>query len=294
MSVLQHVSADTPPEAIVDIIRRDGACIVDDLVSTDLLDQLSSEIQPYVESTPTGDNDFGGTFTSRTGGLAGRSAAARRLIMHPLILAVGKSVLAETATMQLMNTEIISIGASETVQPLHRDQDVWNYPFPPGYEPEFSVMWPLNSDFTEENGATALVLGSHRGQRSKFDDEEIQQAVMRRGSVLIWTGSLYHGGSANRSDTVRQGVNIAYALGWLRQEENQFLAVPPDVAAGLDEDLLRLMGYERPTLGLGNAVDRSHPLGVFKPDLARPGVIDLTELDAQHYAFIAASVPADS
>jgi ectoine hydroxylase-related dioxygenase (phytanoyl-CoA dioxygenase family) len=277
MSPVTRLSATATPEDVALCMHRDGACIVENLVPTQLLDQISFEIQPYVDKTPPGNIDEVGLVTTRTGGLAGRSPAARELIMHPLILAVGKLVLAKTDAMQLMNTEIISIGASETAQPLHRDQDVWGYPFPPGYEPEFSVMWPLNTDFTVENGATRLVPGSHRtGARASFDDAEIERATMTRGSVLIWTGSVYHGGSANSSGVVRQGVNIAYAVGWVRQEENQYLAVPPEVATTLDDDLLRLMGYERPSPGSGNGVDRSHPLGVFRPELARPGEIDLT------------------
>jgi hypothetical protein len=277
MSPVARLAATATPEEIALCIYRDGACIVEDLAPTELLDQISFEIQPYVDKTPPSNTTFGGLATTRTGGLAGRSPAARQLITHPLILAVGKLVLAKTDAMQLMNTEIISIGDSETAQPLHRDQDVWPYPFPPGYEPEFSVMWPLNTDFTVENGATRLVPGSHRtGVRNSFDDAEIERATMSRGSVLIWTGSVYHGGSANTSGIVRQGVNIAYAVGWLRQEENQYIAVPPEVATTLDDDLLRLMGYERPSPGAGNGVDRSHPLGVFRPELARPGEIDIT------------------
>jgi ectoine hydroxylase-related dioxygenase (phytanoyl-CoA dioxygenase family) len=279
MSVLTHLPATATAEEIAAVIHRDGAVVVDDLVETTLLDQVSAEIQPYVDATPTGGNEFAGVVTSRTGGLAGRSAGARELIMNPLVLSVGKLVLADTKAMQLMNTEIISIGATETVQPLHRDQDAWPYPFPPGYEPEFSVMWPLNTDFTLDNGATRLVPGSHRtGARNTFEENEILQAEMTRGSVLIWTGSVYHGGGANRSGLVRQGVNIAYALGWLRQEENQYLAVPPEIATTLDDDLLRLMGYERPALSLGNAVDRSHPLSVFRPELAHPGETEIDDI----------------
>jgi ectoine hydroxylase-related dioxygenase (phytanoyl-CoA dioxygenase family) len=276
MSAIVRLSSEVSPEQVAQVIHLDGACIVEDLVPVELLDRVSEEIRPFVEKTPGGNTDFGGFVTRRTGGLAGRSRSARDLIMHPLILAAGKQILAETMAMQLMNTEIISIGPSETLQPLHRDQDAWPFPFPPGYEPEFSVMWPLNTDFTKENGATRLVVGSHRkGTIVNFDGMEVQQAVMRRGSVLLWTGSVYHGGGANHTSEIREGVNIAYAVGWLRQEENQYLAVPFDVAATLDDDLLRLMGYDKPAISLGNAADRSHPLGVFRPELAHPGAVDV-------------------
>ena len=274
MKSLQRVKSDATAEEVAGIVHVDGACVIEDLVDPGLLDQVAGEIMDHVEKTPGSNNDFGGMQTRRTGGLAGRSPGVRQLIMHPLILAAGKQIMAEAPSMQINNTEIISIGPGETLQPLHRDQDVWSYPFPPGFETEFSVMWPI-TDFTVENGATRLVLGSHRtGRRDSIPEEETQQATMTKGSVLIWTGSLYHGGGANQTDQVRHAVNLAYCLGWLRQEENQYLAVPHEVAATLDRELLELMGYARAGLGLGNAVDRSDPMGVFDPELSRPGFID--------------------
>ena len=85
---------------------------------------------------------------------------------------------------------------------------------------------------------------------------------MRKGSVLFYTGSVYHGGGANRSDAVRVGVNITYNLAWLRQEENQYLSVPFDVARTLPVDQLRLMGYARGAYALGYVDDLRDPLDV--------------------------------
>ncbi len=276
MKSLRRLGPDISPEQLALVVRTDGAAVIEDLVAPAVLDQVAQEILPYVEQTPTGNVSFAGLVTKRTGGLMGRSTTAReQLIMHPLILAAGQLVLAKSPSMQLMNTEVISIGAGEPAQPLHRDQDVWDFPFPPLYEPEFSVMWAM-SDFTEENGATRLILDSHRtGPVAAPDESQTQQATMRKGSVLMWTGSVYHGGSANRSSETRHGVNVAYALGWLRQEENQYLAVPPEVAATLPDDALKLMGYRRHGFALGNAVDRSEPLGVLRDGISRPGYVDL-------------------
>ena len=85
---------------------------------------------------------------------------------------------------------------------------------------------------------------------------------MGTGSVLFYTGALYHGGGANRSDEVRYGLNLTYNLAWLRQEENQYLAVPLDVARTLPEPLLRLMGYARGAYALGYVDDLRDPLDV--------------------------------
>ena len=293
MKTLERVTADTTADEVATIVHNDGACIIEDLVAPSLLEQVAAEVMEHVEKTPGSNNDFGGMQTRRTGGLAGRSPAVRQLLMHPLILGAGTKIMSEAPSIQINNTEIISIGPGETLQPLHRDQDVWAYPFPPGFEPEFSVIWPI-SDFTVENGATRLVLGSHRrGRRDAIPEEETQQATMSKGSVLIWTGSLYHGGGANKSDSVRHALNLAYCLGWLRQEENQYLAVPHEVAATLDPELLKLMGYARGGLGLGNAVDRGDPMGVFDPELLRPGFID-PNLIGEYRSASASAVPVVS
>ncbi len=277
MPVLIHVPATTPVEEIARIVLRDGAVIVDDVVDPSVLDQVSVEMQPFIENTNHGNSTIAGRQTRRTGGLCGRSAGARELIMHPLVRGVMANVITDSKGYQLINTEIITIEGGESPQPLHRDQDIWPYPFPPGYETMCSMMWPLNSDYTHLNGATRVIPGSHKtGYRSSFDDAEIVQAEMTRGSVLFWTGSVYHSGAANKSDLPRQGVMCSYGVGWLRQEENQYLAVPPEAAKDLDDEVLRMMGYERPNQSIGNAVDRSHPLGVFRPELANPGQNDLS------------------
>ena len=81
-------------------------------------------------------------------------------------------------------------------------------------------MWAL-TDFTADNGATHIRPGT-----SAMDDDEAAvvttiQAEMGRGSVLFYDGKVLHGGGADAGDQVRRGVNITYAVGWVRQEENR-------------------------------------------------------------------------
>ena len=120
-------------------------------------------------------------------------------------------------------------------------------------------------DFTEKNGATRVIPGSHRAEdRLRFGPDETEPAEMSRGSVLFYTGALYHGGGANRSDRPRWGCNITYNLAWLRQEENQYLTTPLDVARELDTDLLRVMGYQRGAYALGYIDDVRDPLDLLR------------------------------
>jgi ectoine hydroxylase-related dioxygenase (phytanoyl-CoA dioxygenase family) len=133
----------------------------------------------------------------------------------------------------------------------------------PGREAMINCMWAVD-DFTAENGATLLVLGSHKWPRDRRPEaHEITQGEMPKGSVLIYFGSLLHGGGANCTARPRTGIVISYCLGWLRQAENQYLAVPPDIARTLPDELQRLLGYfvHEPNLG---CVEGEDPIRLLK------------------------------
>jgi len=136
-------------------------------------------------------------------------------------------------------------------------------------------MWAM-TDFTEENGATRVIPGSNRFEdRKQFGNDDTEPAEMEAGSVLFYTGSLYHGGGANRSDAVRFGLNITYAVAWLRQEENQYLSVPREIARDLPVPLLRLMGYARGAYALGYVDDLRDPIEVVRPGAGAEGFGEL-------------------
>ncbi len=158
-------------------------------------------MRPFLEATPTGPDDFSGNRTRRTGSLIARSPACRELVMHPLVLGTVGTFLGHATNFQLHLTQAIAIGPGESAQPIHRDQWAFDFfPFPPGYEVQCNFIWAL-TDFTEENGATRVVPGSNLGEdRMSFGPDDTEPAEMSRGSVLCYSGSVYHGGGANRSD----------------------------------------------------------------------------------------------
>lgn len=265
---IEHLSADAPPKTMADLLRRDGAVIVDDVLSRPEADALERELKPFIDNTAFGPDDFSGHRTKRTGGLVARSPKCREIVMHPAILAAAGDLLSHATSFQLHLTQVIAIGPGEPAQMIHRDQWAFDFfPFPKGYEVQFNTIWAL-TDFTEENGATRVIPGSnHLEDRLKFQEADTIPAEMRRGSVLLYNGSVYHGGGANRSQKTRIGVNITYNLSWLRQEENQYLAVPFEIAKTLPVDLLKLIGYRRGAYALGYVDDLRDPLDVIRPDL---------------------------
>jgi ectoine hydroxylase-related dioxygenase (phytanoyl-CoA dioxygenase family) len=227
------------------------------------MDQVLSETEPYLSATSGGRSDFLGHRTRRIGALVARSPSARSLITNPTVLDVLDLTLADHgSTFQLDLTQLIDIGPGEPAQMIHRDQWAFDhYPFPIGFEAEIGTMWAA-TDFTEEMGATRLIVGSQRWEEEPetIDPSLTTGAVMAKGSVLFYVGSIFHGGGANNSGVHRIGINIGYSLGWLRQEENQYLACPPDTARTLPEGLLRLMGYQRGSFALGYVDDMRDPV----------------------------------
>ena len=238
-----------------------------------LLQRIESELRPYLDATPTGPDDFSGDRTRRTGSLIARSPGCRELVMHPLALGTARTFLGHATNIQLHLTQAIAIGPGETPQPIHRDQWAFDFfPFPAGYEVQCNTIWAL-TDFTEENGATRVVVGSNlQEDRLSFGPDDTEPADMARGSVLFYSGSVYHGGGANRSDATRIGLNITYNVAWLRQEENQYLSVPREVAETLPTDLLRLMGYDRGAYALGYIDDLRDPIEAVRPGIGTVGV----------------------
>lgn len=231
------------PEAIADAIANEGVAVIHGVAEDTLVEGLARELEPYLERVPFSNGYFMGRRTKRTSRLIAKSPTSRSLALHPLVLEIVDRLLRDHCyNVQLHSTTAIRIHAGETAQTLHRDDNV--FPFRhPGPPSVINVIWALE-DFTTSNGGTRVVPRSHTwdDERKPSEDEAVI-AVMPRGSALLFDTAVYHGGGANRSNTTRASVLFAYSLGWLRQLENQFLAVPRELARTLPSELCELIGY---------------------------------------------------
>lgn len=258
MPELRHLPATASTEDVLKVIAEDAAVIIDGLISPELLNRVRTEIMPYVDATPPGRDEFTGHLTTRTGALVARSPACRELVADTLVTGATQSFLAPFCDrFQLHLTQVIRIKPGQPAQVLHRDRLAWGGFVQRSIEPQLNTIWAI-TDFTKENGATRVVPGSHLWEDGRqASEDEITYAEMKAGSVILYTGSVIHSGGANVSDGDRIGINITYSLGWLRQEENQYLSCPPEIAATLPEEMQRLIGY---SMG-------SYALGYFSPPL---------------------------
>ena len=251
MPALTHFDRQAPPGEILQSLRDDGACIIDSLIEEPEVKALRRELDPHIEATPNGRDEFTGHLTTRTGGLVVRSGACRDLVQHPVALRLCDDFLLEYCERYHLHlAQVIRIRPGESAQSLHRDRWAWGTHLA-HVEPQLNTLWAL-TDFTAANGATRVVPGSTRWEEArKPQPEETARAEMSPGSVLFYTGSVFHSGGANTTEADRIGLNITYSLGWLRQEENQYLSVPPEHAKELDPELQRLIGYTMGQYALG-------------------------------------------
>ena len=247
---LQYFETDANSGDVVAALKRDGAAIVINQVSNEIADAIRSELRkPFDTQGRSDESDFNGYKTLRASGILRWAPTSPEVVAHPRVMEVCDSVLLEHCmNYRIGSLTAIEIHPGETNQYLHTDGGI--YPFRiPGMQLQVSAMWALD-DFTAENGATCVVLGSHRekyqnrlGAAEKKREYDTAQAVMSKGSVLFYMGTTLHGGGANRSSATRTGLINTYALGWLRQEENQYLNVPREIADRHSKEIRDLMGY---------------------------------------------------
>lgn len=260
---LKRLKAPASVDDVVAALRADGAVVIEDLVGEELLDAFMAELQPYLDITPAGEGGFIGGSTRRCGAIFAKAMTSAQMVQLPPLLEVVESVLGVEKrvgrvnpriykpNIQVSTTQCIHIMPGQAAQPLHRDDGVHHNPHP-GPEVELNTMYAI-SDFTRENGATRLIPGSHLWDDDREPTEEdTVPAEMRRGSVLMWLGSVWHGGGANTTtDQSRTGVVFGYAQGHLRQEENQYLVVPLETVRKYPPRIRDLLGYRVQLPGCG-------------------------------------------
>jgi len=241
-------------------LMRDGYVIVERALSDDKCDAVRAECRRLLGAA--GRNAFEGFKTQRLYNVLAKSRVFDDLIDHPRLLALLDHLFEPNYL--LSQAQAINIHPGEEAQQLHFDDSFYKIPRP---RPALaaSVIWAIDA-FTPENGATAIVPGSHTwdGATMPTPDQTIP-CVMPAGSMVVFLGTSWHGGGANRSPRDRLAFTNQYCAPWLRTQENFFLEVPREIVRTLRPAIQSLLGYSvyPPFMGM---VDSMHPKRVLMDD----------------------------
>jgi hypothetical protein len=245
-------------DEVISVMGRDGGVIVEDYLPASIIDELKADLLPEIAARSTGGDNFTGTSTRRMSALFAKTRRVADVALHPLLLGAaehfvnepivygsGEHARAVRPGLRIGASQLIQIGPGESAQPLHRDHWAmcWRYP-DYGRQVRVQVMLAI-SDFTEENGATQVVPGSHRWSEDRLaDPREAVSAEMKSGSALLFLGSTHHGGGTNRSrGEFRTGLTTGFDSAAVRQEENMYLALDAATVRSYPEQIQRLLGW---------------------------------------------------
>lgn len=247
----------------LDRIQTSGYSIIEGLIDADLIAAIKAELAPFLKRELMGRNNFEGFDSERVYALLAKAPAVAQLVEHPTIVALLDQLLEPT---YLLSANLaINVHPDETPQPFHAD----HASLPHGDRTDtngISVIWALDN-FTEDNGATEIIPGSHLWtHRQPGESSEIVKVIMPAGSAVVFHGSLYHRGGANWSSSTRLAITPQYCQPWLRQLENMVLAVPPQVAGQYSERIQSMLGYSIREPGFMGYVDGVHPRRLIQSD----------------------------
>lgn len=257
MTDLTRLPGTASLDAVVDVIERDGGVIVKDFVPPALIAELKKDLLPEIAACSVGRDEFSGFKTRRMSALFAKSRRVADIVTHPLLLGAaehfvnrpivygsGQYARSVRPGLRIGAAQLIQIGPGQGAQPLHRDHWAMLWRSDYGRQVRVQIMLAV-SDFTEENGATQVVPGSHLWSEERVADPgEAVSATMPSGSALLFVGSTHHGGGTNRTaDMYRTGLTTGFDSAAVRQEENMYLALSPDVVKSYPEQIQRLLGW---------------------------------------------------
>src|ERR1700733_12368453 len=265
MPSIPVVSANDSSAKVVACLERDGAVVVSGVIDRAVRDSILRELAPHLEvvdpdasinkvyEADGGTSNFYPGKTKRITALVARSETFRTFVTHPLMLSACDAILKPNCLhYQVHATAALKIGPGAREQVLHREEDPYQFFKVPRPRMILASMWAI-TDFTEANGGTKIVPGSHLWPADRAArPDEVVAAEMPAGLGLLWMGGGAPGGGGERTDEWRYGIFLSYSLGWIRQEENQYIDVPHEVARTLSKQVRDLVGYKM-HLGIGYA-----------------------------------------
>ena len=272
MTSLPTLSPEAPLDDIHTALMAEGVVVIPELIPSADCDAIKDALAPFLKMEKPGRNPFEGHLTERVYALLNKTDLLVPLVLNPIVLDMVDRVLSPGALLSACLA--INIHKGETPQGLHSDDSFYYVPRP-REALGVSAFWAID-EFTEQNGATEVIPGSHKwGAETPYDGDapnpfaeaedlplrdgvEIVKAVMPKGSLMLALGTTIHRGGGNTADAPRLGITPQYCASWLRTLENMPLAIAPEKVAAFPERLQELLGYSihPPFIGY---VDGVHP-----------------------------------
>jgi ectoine hydroxylase-related dioxygenase (phytanoyl-CoA dioxygenase family) len=256
----------------VEKVRKDGYSIVENALEPDFVDALVADLERLERElgVKPSANVFEGAKTVRIYNLLVYGELWERVPVHPSVLPIVEGVLDPGCLISSLSS--VSICGAEKAQPIHADDQL--LPIPKPHPPVVcNSMWAL-TDFTEENGATRIIPRSHLRDHSPVFGQHYDSiaAMMPKGSVMVYDGAMWHGGGANKTGARRVGVAMNYCAGYIRQQENQQLGIPREIARRFSPRLRELVGYGVYN-GLIGHINKTNPVRLLDEDAEDRGMI---------------------
>lgn len=258
MAGVTRVSNTTSVDSICEVLERDGAIIIEEMVSHKTLDAFFVDIQPFLDRVKFSEAGFSGIRTRRVSALFAKSLHTAQLLTQPQFIGTAERVLAHPfpmmsgdvrvmvkPTIQVCCTQAIDIWPGQRAQDLHRDDGMFHIHHPTHQQSLLQTLF-AGTDFTAANGGTLVIPGSHKWDMDRRPRlEEAIPVEMKRGSGLMYFGSCYHAGGANSThDQRRVAIALSFTQGYRRQEENQYLVVPQETVKQYSRQVQGLLGYK--------------------------------------------------
>jgi hypothetical protein len=251
---IKRFDSSSPLEDMLEGLDRDGAAALLDVIDPDLVRQIDVDLAPYLDTARA---NPAGNGPSRIGAVIAKTLNVVPILQSRLLNRICKRfLLVDSSCYQLSAIHLIEVQPGSPQGTVHRDDAIWPMRGPRSIA-VINFLLPI-TDFTMENGATRVILGSHRWPRDPakimpgrleldvvepVKQDDLVATPMPSGSIFPVLGGCLHCSGANTTGAPRRALSISVSLGWLRQEENQYLAVPYDRLCELPDDVQQLIGY---------------------------------------------------
>lgn len=239
-------------------LREHGICLVTGILSGERLgDARSALYRAARHDAEHGARQHGfaldyGEGNQRVWNVLSRDPVFVDLVEHPAALRLVQATIGWPALLGNLSANIAAPGCEGGL--LHADQVFVPEPWPPDQPQGINVSWCLD-DFTEDNGATRVVPGSHRLNRSpRHDDGDRSVPIIApAGTLVAFESRIWHRTGENRThDRHRAALFAWYSRTIYRTQENWFLSLSPWVLEGASDELLTLLAYKTEGFGLVN------------------------------------------